>query len=105
MFILRLGSYLITYAKRNSRFSDAMPSSVHDFNCFLEKAGPVVPSVFRRCTSSGVFVIVLIVLQGKKTFCTTMAASTRAVSSSGLSLPKWQIALAIGAPVALGEFC
>ncbi|XP_032787115.2 mitochondrial import receptor subunit TOM70 [Daphnia magna] len=31
-----------------------------------------------------------------------MAASTRAVSSSGLSLPKWQIALAIGAPVALG---
>ena len=32
-----------------------------------------------------------------------MAASTRAVSSSGLSLPKWQIALAIGAPVALGK--
>jgi len=31
-----------------------------------------------------------------------MAASTRAVNSTGLSMPKWQIALAIGAPVALG---
>lgn len=31
-----------------------------------------------------------------------MAASTRAGTSTGLSMPKWQIALAIGAPVALG---
>lgn len=31
-----------------------------------------------------------------------MAACTRAGSSTGLSLPKWQIALAVGAPVALG---
>ena len=31
-----------------------------------------------------------------------MAAYTRAGSSTGLSLPKWQIALAVGAPVALG---
>jgi hypothetical protein len=41
---------------------------------------------------------------GKKTFYTTMSGSARAGSSSGLSLPKWQIALAIGAPVALGKF-
>jgi len=31
-----------------------------------------------------------------------MSGSTRAVETSGLSLPKWQIALAVGAPVALG---
>lgn len=31
-----------------------------------------------------------------------MAASTRVSESTGISLPKWQIALAIGAPVALG---
>lgn len=31
-----------------------------------------------------------------------MSASARASDSTGLSLPKWQIALAIGAPVAIG---
>lgn len=32
-----------------------------------------------------------------------MSAAARAVSSSGVSTPKWQIALAIAAPVAIGK--
>jgi hypothetical protein len=36
IYILCYGTYI--YVKRNSRFPNAMPSSVHDFNCFLEKS-------------------------------------------------------------------
>jgi hypothetical protein len=67
----------------------------------LKKAGLKKCSP-ERCTSSGVSVTAF--NQEKKTFYTTMSGSARAGSSSGLSLPKWQIALAIGAPVALGKF-
>ena len=77
-----------------------MPSSVHDFNCFLVKSRSSGPE--RVSKVHVVWSVRDCVTRKKKTFCTTMAASTRAVSSSGLSLPKWQIALAIGAPVALG---